>query len=367
MKKCTLVTLVMAFSIAVLSSWCLAQTVTDTTKQGSLLIWPKIITTGTQDTYIAIYNSYSSAVNVKCYWEYKDLNPDPVTGTTRNGCVNTDFQFRLTSGQPAVFKASTGEHLWDVSYAKSPPIAPFEQGNEGILKCWAVDAEAQNQISWNSLKGEAIIVDFANGSAWEYNAYRFAANVPRGNPVGTGGTLLLNGGYQDAVGYDACPSYLVIDFPAESATSQSDLTLIPCIQDLKQDGAGSTKTKATFTIWNYNEIKFTGLHQCFSCFIEASLDSFRIPQDTGKIKPFNINRLHTSAARMRVQGLASNNYCPGSKESPLLGLLDTKITLDGITYQDKGGTHASTAGKYVKGPVYIKWDTGFPNEERGKR
>ena len=59
MKKCTLVTLVMAFSIAVLSSWCLAQTVTDTSKEGSLLIWPKIITTGNNDTYVAIYNSYS--------------------------------------------------------------------------------------------------------------------------------------------------------------------------------------------------------------------------------------------------------------------------------------------------------------------
>jgi hypothetical protein len=368
MKKCTLVALVMAFSIAVLSSWCLAQTVTDTSKQGSLLIWPKIITTGTNDTYIAIYNSYTSSVNVKCYWEYKNTD----TGTApyfRNGCLNYDFQFRLTANQPAVFSAKTGEHLWDWDggIGNSPPIAAFGEG-EGILKCWAVDASAENQISWNFLKGEGIVVDYAGNSAWEYNAYRFAAQNAAGRkaPVGQPGRLNLNGGYQGAVGYDACPSYILFDFLAESDNVTSDLTLIPCIQNLKQEGY-PTITKATFTIWNQNEVKFTGAHQCFSCYVEASLDSFRIPQDTGKIKPFSLTRLHTNSGRMRVQGLQSNNYCPGSVKTPLLGLIDSRFKLlDGTAYFDRFGTHASTAGKFLE-PVYIQWDPGYASEERPNR
>ncbi len=321
MKKCTLVTLVMAFSIAIMSSWCLAQPVTNISKEGSLLIWPKIVTSDTVDTYIMISNSYPSAVNVKCYWEYKDTE----TGTPpyfRNGCVNYDFQFKLTANQPAVFSAKTGEHLWQESVAKSPPIAAFGYPGEGILKCWAVNPSAENQISWNYLKGEGIVFDTGDdspGSAWEYNAWRFAADGARGTAVGTGGRIELSGA---AGGYDACPSYLIFDFLADSGTSSSDLTLIPCKQNVKQEG-GPTKTKATFTIWNENEVKFTGAHQCFSCFMEAPLSSFRIPQDTGKIQPFSYTRLHTLAARMRVQGLQSNNYCPGSVATPLLGLIDT--------------------------------------------
>jgi len=308
-------------------------------------------------------------VNVKCYWEYKDLVPKNGTGTTRNGCVNYDFQFRLTNFQPAVFSAKTGEHLWDWDggIGNNPPIAAFGEG-EGILKCWAVDPSAENQISWNFLKGEAIIVDFAGNSAWEYNAYRFAAqNAARNVAVGQPGRLSLNGGLQGAVGYDTCPSYILFDFLAESDNVTSDLTLIPCIQNLKQEGF-PTVTKATFTIWNQNEVKFTGAHQCFSCYIETSLDYFRIPQDTGKIKPFSLARLHTNSGRMRVQGLQSNNYCPGSVETPLLGLIDSRFKLlDGATYSDKAGTHASTAGKFTKSPVYIQWDPGYASEEKPNR
>lgn len=378
MKKCALVTLVIAFSIGVLCSWCSAQalpTVTDTSKEGSLLIWPKIVTTNGQDTYIAIFNSGSRSVDVKCYWEYKDLQKQNSTPVTRNGCSHLDFQFRLTKLHPLVFRASDGEHLWDdTNVWRVPSVSAFGKDEEGVLKCWAVDASAENQISWNYLKGEAIIVSIDGTSAWEYNAYRFAAkNAVDRASVGQAGRIDLNGGGTVAnpvVGYDACPSYIVFDFLAESDNVTSDLNLVPCIQNLKQEGT-STKTKATFTIWNQNEVKFTGAHQCFNCYIEASLDYFTVPQDstTSKIKPFSVARLHTDAARMRVQGLQSNNYCPGSEATPLLGLIDSRIKmLDTYAYSDRFGTHASTAGKYVnKGSVYIQWDYELKAEEKLRR
>jgi len=373
MKKCTLVTLIMAVSIAILSSWCPAQTytVTDITKQGSLLIWPKIVTAGAigagTDTLVMISNSYGSSVDVKCYWESKQDLSTPYNAAYSN-CDTPDFQFRLTGNQPVVFSAKTGEHLWDAVITKGPgSFAAFGTDNMGLLKCWAVDASAEHQISWNFLKGEAIIVDANNLSAWEYNAYRFAAAPAQRQYVGTAGTLNLNG----TTAYDACPSYILFDFLAESDNVSSDLTLVPCGQNLKQEG-GSTVTKATFTIWNENEIKFTGAHQCFHCFLEWSLDNFKIPQNTGKIKPFSRARLHTNAARMRVQGLASKlcygSGVPGEGDLPLLGLLDSRFkNLDGKVYNDKAGTNASTAGKFTKNPVLIQWDPGYAAEEKPNR
>jgi hypothetical protein len=373
MKKITFVTLVMAFFIAILGSWCSAQTpvaVTDISKEGSLLIWPKIITTGTLDTYVAISNSWQSSVNIKCYWEMKDY-VDTSLPAIRHGCLNTDFQFRLTANQPYVFSAKTGEGLW----GGGGDVSGFGEG-EGILKCWAVNSDATEQISWNYLKGEGIVVDLSGAStyssAWEYNAYRFAAynTAGRGKIVGTpaqqGMINLIGGG---AGTYDACPSYIIFDFLADSANATSDLTLIPCKEDLRQEGQ-KTLTKATFTIWNENEVKFTGAHQCFGCFMEVALDYITIPQDSKSIKalkPFNISRLHTDAARMRVQGLASSNYCSGSVESPLLGLIDTQLTLGAGKYLDRAGTNASVAGKYINGPVYLQWDPGYESLERIKR
>jgi len=378
MKKITFVTLVMAFCIAILGSWCSAQTpvaVTDTSKEGSLLIWPKIITTGTLDTYVAISNSYSGSVNVKCYWEMKDDTEVTTNPAIRRGCQNSDFQFKLTSNQPFVFSAKTGDVLWDNANVKyATPVSSFGEG-VGILKCWAVNADATQQISWNYLKGEGIVVDLSGPnyrSAWEYNAYRFAAynTLGRGKIVGTdaqqGMINLIGGG---AGTYDACPSYIIFDFLADSDNASSDLTLIPCKEDLRQEGQ-KTLTKATFTIWNENEVKFTGAHQCFGCFMEVALDYIRIPQDSTNskaLKPFSIGRLHTDAARMRVQGLASSNYCSGSVESPLLGLIDTQLTLGVGKYLDRAGTNASVAGKYINGPVYLQWDPGYESQEKGRR
>jgi len=369
MKKCALVTLVMALSIAILSSWCLAQNVTNTSKEGSLLIWPKIITTGDNDTYVMISNSYGSSVNVKCYWEYKDIS----SGTPpyfRNSCDHTDFQFRLTGNQPMVFSAKTGRHMWDEDLNGVPDLPSFGEDAEGILKCWAVDADAQNQISWNYLKGEALIINETIGSAWEYNAWRFAAvGVARRGAVGTGGTIAMTG---SSGGYDACPSYLVFNFLANDPPSiTSDLTLIPCRQDLRQEGT-NTKTKATFTIWNEDEVKYTGAHQCFNCYLEAELGTFRIPQDTGKILPFSYDRLHTYAARVRVKGVNSAKYCPGSIATGLLGVINTRMILDGVDYADRfGGNPTSTSAKWNppsgQPEAEILWDKGPATDEKRPR
>ena len=166
--------------------------------------------------------------------------------------------------------------VWTGSQALEVP--PFDD-TYGELKCWAVNAEGTRQISWNHLFGSATIFDYERGEAWEYSSWNFTArDVDRGVAVGTGGELLLSG--VDG-GYDACPQYVLGTFMADGSDftdssgnivdlSTTDLTLVPCKQDLRQDRT-PTYTKAQFDIWNEDEVKFTGAYICFKCWLETTL------------------------------------------------------------------------------------------------
>jgi len=346
MKRLTLVVFVMLISIISATAWCVAGT-TDINKLGSLLIFPKIITgvSNQTETYVSIANvNESKGVWVKCYWEYK-LNP----ADDASGCFLSDFMFYLKPHKPINFAASSGMRLDNKSV-----VAGFGSGFEGALKCWAVDAEAANQVKFNYLKGEATIVDGQNlNTAWEYNAWRFAVN----NSAGTAGDIEMNG-----VNYDTCPKYLIFDFEAEPNGSGgygiNDLSLIPCIQNLQQ-GAPSTVTKANFTIWNENEVKFTGTHKCIACVAEFLLADVKI---SGKIPSFTVSRLHTATGRFRVQGVESDSICGNpSIATPLLGVINTRLTIDGFTRPDLVGTNPTTAGEDVG---YILWDQGEPTPDK---
>ncbi len=84
----------------------------------------------------------------------------------------------------------------------------------------------------------------------------------------------------------------------------TDLTLVPCIQDLRQDRV-PTCTKAKFDIWNENETKYTGAYQCLKCWFEGYLGdigSYTIGYGGEK---FWYKNLHTTAGRFRVEGIPS--------------------------------------------------------------
>ncbi len=71
----------------------------------------------------------------------------------------------------------------------------------GMLVCWVVDVDVQQQVKWNHLSGTATI--YTDTASYEYNAYSFF--VPAGvdlDPVGLAGTINLNG-----LEYDSCPLY----------------------------------------------------------------------------------------------------------------------------------------------------------------
>jgi hypothetical protein len=290
-----------------------AQNVANTSQKGSLLIFPKILVQsaffdgaglkapggslgqppGYVNTFITIGNDYYQEVWVKCYWVDENQSIE-------------DFMFRLTPNQPIYFNAALGYGEPEIT------VPPFV--GKGELKCWAVNAAGDQQISWNHLYGNAFLV--SEEMVVPYNAWSFTARgVAQGAAVGKGGEILLTGA---PGGYDACPTYLVTNFfSAEDRmdVDNPDLTLVPCKQDLRQDRT-PTCTKAQFNIWNANETKYTGAYQCLKCWYEGFLDEIGTnPTGFGGEK-FTWRALHTDVARFTVKGVPST-VCKFGKASAI--------------------------------------------------
>lgn len=453
MKKSMVTALVMAACLTLMaSSCCFAQFtgVADTSKEGSLLVWPLIQTNDGNETYIVINNTGAGDVNVKCYWEIRAY-PYSSGGTT---CELSDAAFELTPYNPLIFRASDGSGLDGRGVAVG-----MGEGNKGVLKCWAVDPADEIQISWNHLSGHAIIVQpddtnplQAKESAWEYSAWRFAANILGndnatlvdyfrvGKKMASGqNTMRLSGVYtkafiKTAVGsarpacpagtvpvtvsqtfpktgdprytyycvakrnpntqckypykadscnvvnavYDACPGYLSFDFlaggePSDNASAFNHLVLLPCKEDLRStSGDFDYPTRLSFSVWNANEVKYTGTQSCAHC-DGANGSTYELYLNSSMFSRnfFNQYYLHTSSGSFRVVGLAGG-ICPGAKSTPLIGVMATRIghtygADGGMKSRDIVGTTPTTAGLSLptSGTAssleemggYILWDT----------
>jgi hypothetical protein len=350
LRKATFFALAVVLVLGMVTMASAAQNVGNTSQKGSLLIFPKIWVDGRVDTYITIGNDYFEEVWVKCYWVDWDQNIE-------------DFMFRLTPNQPVIFSAYFGSDLQ--GFVTVPPF----MGGRGELKCWAVNAAGDQQISFNHLYGNAVIAQEDAGIV--YNAWSFTARAPLKAVMGTGGTLLLTGA---AGGYDACPSYLVTNFVPAFAPDPwrqgvvPDLTLVPCKQDLRQDRV-PTCTKAKFDVWNENETKFTGAYVCLKCWAEGYLNEISPPYGFGGDK-FTMFTLKTFAARFRVQS-ANNAACKASIPAcasipgvltPFVGLM---LYVDWETGLPWAGYEPFTAG--ADGTGFVLWDAQYlPQEAPGK-
>ncbi len=460
MKKSILVAVVIAF-MTLMASWYSFADVTgvaDTSKEGSLLIWPLVQTNGGNETYIVITNSevggnasleqWDWLVNIKCYWEARTV---PYDGSG-SFCPIKDAVFKLSMNNPLIFKASDGTNLTD----EEGVVPGIGDEQKGALKCWAVSADDAHQMSWNHLSGYAIIVEDAENpsltSAWKYSAWRFAANVVADadgttfvdgpwlgpsvgveNPNKPGTDYLSNviqlWGANKVVGasvscprgttkirrdtaeylcvqladpddctaenlyleescakplgaYDACPQYLVFNFPAEPLSPGDDddghalnyLALAPCKEDLRgsdddaeyAEGAADFYTRLVYTVWNANEIKFTGTNSCAHCngAVGNTYDVYLGDLKVGAQSFFKQEFLHTNSGRVKVEGKATGprGQCKDAKATPLIGVMGRKLTDPSST--DLVGTGGTAAGAQMNkngnglGPGYIRWDGG---------
>jgi hypothetical protein len=280
MKKYMLVSLVIAFLLVTVGGPCFAGTVANTSKKGSLLIFPLIrtdTTTTTQygveqwETLISIGNDNAYSVHVQCVFV-----TDPTT--TCDHFLN-QFDFELTANMPVTFRASDGKDL----DGGSPVGGGIDRGHVAELKCWVVgfqDSNATTEMSYNHLTGEATLLRTVAGTgvgAATYNAWRFAANAGFGTQVGAPGNLVLSGANN---AYDGCPGALIFDYlkqtpeplaPTYISSVDNYVAMVPCKQDLTQSG-GPAHIKVDVQRRNESEQSQNGFI-CLDCFFANSLDN----------------------------------------------------------------------------------------------
>jgi hypothetical protein len=316
-----------------------APNVSNTTNEGSVLVFPYIDVSEHKDTIIRLQNNYDDIAYVQCYW--------------KNGSkFSNGFGFRLTSGQPISFTAKTGNGIappFPQTAGRLAVFPKFQVYDRGELKCWAVNDTYSQQVYWNHLVGSATVFDYAAQAAWEYSPWHFRAlaktgepgkTLSEGAPVGKAGVIRLNGEE-----YDACPAYLLGHFSPTDPASQAEmvgvvadgslkdgrtkLVVATCQQDFRQDKKLSY-TKLRFDLWNEDEVRFGQPFHCMNSWAEVYLGSGPYGVDEGA-DLFDSETLATSVARFRVEGVESKAcrpYLPkGARPVPagLIGILIRSI------------------------------------------
>ncbi len=274
----------------------------------------------------------------------------------------TDLVISLTGSQAAYWSAFSGQPgpggaavspftILDPSNDPTSPGRPADDGTtdrvlRGFIYAWAVDYQ-NREVSWNHLHGNATIVNYRDGTAWEYNAWSFqdAENRPAG-------TLLLPPyGQLDLDGVEYAPAYdqLQLDFLASGSmaftggggpfagavTVDTRLTLHPVPADLRQENEGVVTTKANFVIWNEDETQLTSLHRCITCWDQTLLSLYAVAGNQ-----FLLENLQTDKGRARIDGIAGINDCgPAAQAAPLLGVAAKYLSFSGGGTFDAAGTN----------------------------
>lgn len=190
-----------------------------------------------QDTIIGLYNDGPMSVDVQTYLIDGDQ------------CVFADAAFTLTKNQPTYWSVFTGQPQGANQFPSiSPgcrdtdPLNPGGRIFRGYLILWAVDPSTLNEIRFNHLKGEALVINYAEGSAYEYNAWAFGAIA--GGGINKAPLLPPFGQLDfDGIEYDAAPDKLLLDFyssgtilefePGQGVSVDTDLTLWAVWKDLR--------------------------------------------------------------------------------------------------------------------------------------
>jgi len=213
------------------------------TQKGSLIFWPLVEIKWNargqliQDTVLDLTNDNSDYVQVQLYLvngdeplaAVVDGNPPVILERAHPGWNNVDVQFGLTANQPTYWSAATGLPTGVSPFPALDPGAPpgrpdADPSNpggrvlRGFVVGWAVDS-AGHEIRWNHLKGDAVLINYAETTAWEYNAWSFrcVSGADTGEACdATPGQLNLDG-----VEYDSGPDHLLLDFIAAGSEALS--------------------------------------------------------------------------------------------------------------------------------------------------
>lgn len=293
----------------------MAQNRVSASQKGSLLFYSKVELRWNaagalvQDTVISLLNDWPADVNVQMYFVNGDEELDPVFSSGpmpiliaegEPGCNWVDCALLLTPDQPVYWSAATGNPLGcqpfdilDPDLGNGPgrpdPEGSTDRVLRGYIFAYAIDAQG-NEICWNHLSGKATIINYADTSAWEYNAWAFQSRIcttQPGAPHPTPGEL-----HMDGTEYDYGFDMLLFDFFAAGSqafsrgssivTVDTDLTLHPIKGDFRENSVfpnNPVTTKAHFDIWNMNERKLSNTRRCITCWDQALISNYAAPNN----------------------------------------------------------------------------------------
>jgi len=339
-------------------------------KKGSLLVFPKVELRWSaageliQDTFLDLTNDYPDDVLVQMYFfngdPPLDAEYDEFGGLIERAHLGhnwVDNEILLTANEPTYWSAATGLPKGTSPFSmldpgdpvgRSDPDGSDERVMRGYVIAYAVNADGE-EIRWNHLKGDVIIINYPDGAAWEYNAYAFAASTFFDH----GAVLDLEPGvlHMDGLEYDLCFDRLLLDFYAVGSSALSaaagasevvvdtDLTLFPVDADFRQESDGPVCFKAHFDIWNMNEVKFSGTHRCICAWDQELLSMYEAPNH------FLLENLHTDKGKARIDGVRSE-VCgwDESQDAAILGVVAKLLTYS--------GSDLSMAGMHLVGMGY---------------
>ncbi len=331
--------------------------------KGSLLYFPNVEIKWnaqseiTQTTVIELSNDYPGEVYVLMYF----VNGDPPLAavTTFGGIIEerahdgwnfVDNQILLTQHEPTFWDVATGQPKGVVPFGnldpgipqfplpgRPDPDVPGGRMLRGFIVAWAVTIDG-HEITWNHLRGNAMIMNFAEQSAWQYDAAAFRALGVEGQPTvdecgANSGRLKLDG-FEYQTGYER----LMMEFitPGTALSSgvrglqliDTDLTIMPMTLDFRatsqNPGNVPTTTWVRFDIWNQNEIRFSGTSTCVSCWHQAPIGSYPQPNH------FRRDNIQTDVGKARMTGLWNPACGETARDAAILGVAARMLEFPGI-------------------------------------
>jgi hypothetical protein len=282
---------------------------------GSLLVFPRVVANGTEDTTILIENVSNSAVTAHCFYvNGRLLSPGEPPGPLNPPLwQETDFKIRLIKQQPTHWVASRGRFNDPTDPAcgmerpdcndagldpgQIPPVVDFT----GELVC--VETADGFPIAGNHLSGRAVIETVAGGDARSYNALGL-----QGNDFQDGDNLLCMGTSENCpiAEYLGCPAEWMLAHTADGAAdpklgpasvSATRLTVVPCTQDFENQILATVVLQ--FRVTNEFEEQFSGSTsvQCWGEFAIGDVAEF-----------FNAEDLGTSQVQTRITPVGAGGF-----------------------------------------------------------
>jgi len=282
-----------------------------TEQSASILVFPKVISDGTQDTIIQITNTSNNVRFAHCFYTDGSLSDptrpaDPVFNPPR--WVEIDFDIVLTKQQPTHWVVSTGRlfNLLDAQCRVATPcdpsqtgtatagccdagydpgrVPPVQPGFTGELKCVEVDSSGF-PVPGNALKGEATIETIANNDVSKYNAIGLKGFDTNNMDA----TLCVGGSVTNdcptGAEYEACPHTWLLDHPAVGSEDlvaadqglmssvSTTLTVVPCTENFEE--GNPQEVTLNFDIWNEFEQRLSAQtkFQCWGNFELGEINS----------------------------------------------------------------------------------------------